>query len=84
MFGEPRYHKVIGASEKAVEHGFFPTCGSQVPMKLGHLPEVRGSPAASLLDPSIYRPTMDVFTSSAQPWDHMDPDTTKHTHGPPM
>ena len=25
-----------------------------------------------------------AFTSSAQPWDHMDPGVQKHTQGPPM
>jgi hypothetical protein len=39
--------------------------------------------AGSLDDPSMYRPMMDVFTSSAQPWDHMDPKVQKHTHGTP-
>ncbi len=28
-------------------------------------------------DPSIYRPMIDVFTSSAQSWDHMDPNIQK-------
>jgi hypothetical protein len=26
----------------------------------------------------------DVFTSSAQPWDHLDPTVQKHPHGPPF
>jgi hypothetical protein len=26
---------------------------------------------------------MDVFTSRAQPWDHMDPKVQKHSHGIP-
>ena len=29
--------------------------------------------AGSLDDPSLYKPTLDIFTSSAQPWDHMNP-----------
>jgi hypothetical protein len=39
--------------------------------------------AGSLDDPSMYRPMMDAFISSAQPWDHMDPKIQKHTHGVP-
>jgi hypothetical protein len=80
--GEPRYHRIVGTAGKAVERGFCPTCGSQVTMKLERLPDVLGLHAASLDDPSIYRPAMDVFTSSAQPWDHMDPSVQKHLHGP--
>lgn len=84
MLGEPRYHKVVGAAGKAVEYGFCPTCGSQVTLKLERLPNVLGLQAGGLDDPSIYQPMMDVFTSSAQPWDHMDPTIQKHTRGPPL
>ena len=50
----------------------------------GRLPDVIGVQAASLDDPSIYRPDMDVFTSSAQAWDHMDPSVQKYSDGPPF
>jgi hypothetical protein len=84
MRGEPRYYRIVGDTGKAVERGFCATCGSQVTLKLERLPDVLGLQAGSLEDPSIYRPKMDVFTSSAQPWDHMDPGVPKHTQGPPM
>jgi len=84
MKGELRYHKVIGESGKAVERGFCPSCGSQVILKLERLPDVLGLQAGSLDDPSIYRPAMDVFTSSAQPWDHMNPAVQKHSQVPPL
>jgi hypothetical protein len=82
--GEPRYHKVVGQGGKAVERGFCPSCGSQVMIKLERLPDILGLQAGSLEDPSIYRPTMDVFTASAQSWDCMDPTVQKHTHAPPI
>ena len=81
--GEPRFHKVVGRSGKNVERGFCPNCGSQVTMKLERLPDILGLQAGSFEDPSIYRPAMDAFTASAQPWDHMDPAVQKHTHGLP-
>lgn len=84
MQGEPRYHKVIGRSGKAVERGFCANCGSQVALKLERLPDLLGLQAGSLDHPSIYRPAMDVFTSSAQPWDCMDPARQKHSHLPPQ
>jgi len=74
MRGQPSYHKVVGQAGKAIERGFCSSCGSQVTVKLERLPDVLGLQAGSLDDPSIYRPAMDVFTSSAQPWD-MDPNT---------
>jgi hypothetical protein len=73
----------IELSFKAIERGFFPTCGSHVTEKLEQLPNILALQAGSLDDPSMYRPMMDVFTSSAQPWDHMDPKVQKHTHGAP-
>jgi len=39
--------------------------------KLERLPDILGLQAGSLGDPSIFRLEMDVFTASAQPWDHM-------------
>jgi hypothetical protein len=38
--------------------------------------------AASLDDPSWYRPTVDFFTASAQPWDPMNPALPKPAKGP--
>ena len=81
MSGEPRYHKIVAGAGKAIERGFCPTCGSHVTDKLERLPNILVLQAGSLDDPSIYRPMMDAFTSSAQPWDHMDPKVQKHTHG---
>ncbi len=81
LTGEPRYFKTIGDGGKAVERGFFPTCGSQVTAKLERMPDVLGLQAGSLDDPSRYKPSMDIFTDSAQPWDHLQPDTQKLRQG---
>jgi hypothetical protein len=83
MRGELVYHKIVGSAGKAIERGFCPTCGSHVTDKLERLPNILALQAGSLDDASMYRPTMDVFTSSAQPWDHMDPKVQKHTHAVP-
>lgn len=82
LSGEPRYHRVVGDSGKAVERGFCPNCGSPVTSKLERLPEVLGLNAGSLDDPAQYRPSLEVFTDSAQPWVHMPPDTRKFPQGP--
>jgi len=81
LSGEPRYYKVIGDSGKAVERGFCPKCGSQVTVKLERMPDLLGLQAGSLDEPSRYKPAMDVFTDSAQPWDHIHPDTQKRPKG---
>ena len=77
MRGEPRYHRVVGGSGNPVERGFCQACGSQVTIKIERRPDVLGLQAGCLDDPSVYRPTKDLFTSGAQPWDPMDPDLKK-------
>jgi hypothetical protein len=37
----------------------------------------RARRAGSLDNPSAFRPSQDIFTASAQPRDHMDPDLPK-------
>jgi hypothetical protein len=76
--GEARYHKSAGQPGKAVERGFCPNCGSPLFVKLERLPDVIALQAASLTDPSVFQPMMDTFTSSAQPWDHMNPNLAKY------
>ena len=53
--------------------------------RAGHycLPDVVGVRVGSLDDPSGYRPTMDMFVASAQPWDHMNPELPKFPGYPP-
>jgi hypothetical protein len=75
--GEPRYYRTVGKSGKAVERGFCAACGSQVMLKLERMPDVIGLQAGTLDDPSIYKPTMDIFAQSAYAWDHMSPTTQK-------
>lgn len=78
--GEVRYHRRAG-DEGEVDRGFCPVCGSPIALKLARMPDVIALPAASLDDPSLYKPAMDIFTASAQPWDHMDPNLAKRPHG---
>src|SRR5205085_8608657 len=80
--GALRYHATMGESGNNVERGFCPTCGNPVAVKLGALPDIVGVEAASLDNPGCFKPTMDVFTASAHPWDHMDPSLAKKAAGP--
>src|SRR5260221_5831264 len=84
MRGEPRYHKVVGEAGKGVERGFCSTCGSQVTIKLDRVPDALGLQAGSLPGPSIYRPPMAAFASSAQPSDPMHSTIPKPPPAPPL
>ncbi len=79
--GAPRYYRTVGGAGKAVERGFCPTCGSQLLVKLERLPALIGIQAASLDDPSVFKPALDIFTASAWAWDELSPSTEKRTHG---
>ncbi len=79
--GAPRYYNTVGDEGKAVQRGFCPTCGSQVLVKLERLPDLLGIQAASLDDPSLFKPGLDIFTSSAWAWDHISPATEKRPRG---
>lgn len=71
-----------GTSESGhhVSRGFCPDCGSPVLARNDAYP-VYFIPASSLDDPSCHRARMDVWTSSAQPWDYMNPALPKYPKG---
>jgi hypothetical protein len=81
--GELRYFKVTGESGKYVERGFCPVCGSRILGNLERFPDIVGFLAGSLDDPSLHKPMMDIFTSSAHSWDHMAPDIQKFAKNSP-
>ncbi len=71
--GEPRYWSTRGDAGHVARRGFCPTCGSPLVAGSSRMPDVVVLKVASLDDPSGFRPMADIWTSSAQPWDHMDP-----------
>ncbi|MGV1014801.1 MAG: GFA family protein [Methyloceanibacter sp.] len=79
--GELRYYECTGGSGKKVRRGFCPTCGSPVAIEVDVAPGIVALLAGSLDTPSAHSPAMDIFTLSAQPWDHMSPDTRKVAGG---
>lgn len=76
--GAPSFYTVTGDSGNSVSRGFCAECGSPLFSRLSAgLSEVVGVRVGSLDDPSSYRPAMDIFVTSAQPWDHMNPELPK-------
>jgi hypothetical protein len=82
--GEVKYFEVKGDSGNLIGRGFCPNCGSRLFARLEAAPDMLGIMAGSLDDPGWYRPGMDIYTASAQPWDHMDPALPKFPKMPPM
>lgn len=62
-----------GDSGNMKTKGFCPTCGSPVYLTFSAMPEVFTIHAASLDDPSRYRPQAVTYAMRAHDWDRVDP-----------
>jgi hypothetical protein len=66
--GELKYHAVVGDSGKEVGRGFCASCGSPIATQLAAMPDLMAIKAASMDEPARFKPTMNIYMSSAQPW----------------
>jgi hypothetical protein len=80
--GEPTYYTVRADSGGDTSRGFCAVCGSPVVTRFTSMAQIVGVPAASFDNPSGHKPAMDIFTSSAQPWDYMNPALPKFSYAP--
>ena len=78
-----KYYDSTADCGNKLTRGFCPECGARLFGKTSAMPELAMITAGSLDDPSQYAPGMDIFTASAQPWDHMDPAVAKFEKMPP-
>jgi hypothetical protein len=81
--GEPKYYAVTADSGHTVSRGFCPECGSILFGKVAENPAIMIVSAVSQNDSRLFQPVADIWTSSAQPWDYMDPALAKHPKDPP-
>jgi hypothetical protein len=81
--GTPRYYTTPSAAGGTHTRGFCPECGSRLLGVVDPASPRIGITASSLDDPSWFTPQMDIFTSDAQPWDHMNPALPKFEQYPP-
>jgi len=79
--GLPRYHEISAESGNIARRGFCDKCGSPLFAASSARPEIIGIRAGSLDDPGWFRAQREYWTSSAQPWDTLSPDTVKFTNG---
>ena len=77
--GTPRYFDAIADNGTTVTRAFCAACGSAL---FGAGPDTTNIRAGSLDDPSVFRPSMDIYTASAQPWDLMRPELPKFSKLP--
>jgi hypothetical protein len=82
--GDVKYYESKADSGQMARRGFCPTCGSRLFAMPPFAPDLMVIAATSLDDPSIFKPAMDIYTSSAQHWDFMNPALPKFPKMPPM
>jgi hypothetical protein len=72
LLGELRYFAVISDRGTKLERGFCPICGNSVRITPAR-PDMIFIQAASLDDPSLYKPASNIWVRSAVPWDIWTP-----------
>lgn len=75
--GEPKYYVTEPEPGRTLRRGFCAKCGSPLFGFAASLPGLAIIKVGSLDDPSWFKPMFDMWTSSAQPWDVMDPSLPK-------
>jgi len=84
LSGPAAHWDMIGDSGNAKTRGFCPTCGSPVYLTFSAMPDLFTVHAASLDDPSRYKPQMVTYRVGGHAWDHLDPALPTFDKMPPM
>lgn len=80
--GSPKYFALTADSGQTTKRAFCAACGSPLFGLPGSRPDLVTIRVGSLDDPREFRPSQDIYTVSAQPWDYMNPSLTKFAKGP--
>lgn len=83
LSGEPSHWRYVGDGGTVKSCAFCPTCGAPLYITFPDMPDVFVIRAASLDEPSRYKPDSVLWTAAAQPWDHIDPALRKFEKMPP-
>ena len=67
----------VAASGKTLRRSFCSTCGAQILGAPESVPPFISIRAGTLDDPSLFKPSADIFCSQAAPWDCMNPELLK-------
>ncbi|AEG92896.1 GFA family protein [Ramlibacter tataouinensis] len=73
LTGEARQWEVTGDGGTVKRHAFCPVCGSPVYLTFPAMPQLFIVHAASLDDPSRYKPQFVTYLASGHAWDPVDP-----------
>jgi hypothetical protein len=76
LTGKPAQWDIKADSGNVKTRGFCPTCGSPVTLTFKAMPQVFTVHAASLDDPSRFKPQAVTYGVRAYDWDPLDPKLT--------
>jgi len=80
--GSLHFHDMPSEAGGKTHRGFCANCGSPIMVRTDSQPQIVAIRTASLDDPSWFDPQMDVWTSDAHPWDHMNTGLAKFAKYP--
>lgn len=72
--GELKFYELTADSGNTVTSGFCPTCGNPVLKKSSGYPGMLFFHAATLENPTVFKPQTVFWGDSHQPWDYVNPD----------
>jgi hypothetical protein len=81
--GDAKLWDLVGDSGNVKTRAFCPSCGSPVYMTFRAMPDIFTVHAASLDDPSRFKPQVVTYAMRGQAWDHLDPALPKFEKMPP-
>lgn len=83
LTGEGKTWDVTGDGGTLKRHAFCGACGSPVYLTFPAMPDIFIVHAASLDDPSSYKPQFVTYAASSHSWDAVDPALTRFEKMPP-
>lgn len=70
--GTPKTYIAKSDAGNEISRVFCGDCGAPLYVQVSTRPDMVGIRVSSFDDPSFFKPEANIFTKSAQPWDHMD------------
>jgi hypothetical protein len=75
--GTPKTYVAAADSGNAISRVFCGDCGTPLYVQVSSRPDLVGLRVTTFDDPSWFKPDANIFTKSAQPWDHFEPGVPK-------
>jgi hypothetical protein len=71
--GAPKTYIAKSDAGNDISRVFCGECGTPLYVQVSTRPDIVGLRVTTFDDPSWFKPDANIFTKSAQPWDHFDP-----------